>query len=251
VKQVQSRNKVLRSPRVLPMKNTEIKEPTPIPRPDPIPPRDPEPEPGSDPDVIPPLRDPMPDRDPEILPGIDPNPEPMPALPQFAGARYSMTYPRQYTQVISVPIRALLFTAFLFYSVIASAQQAQRPPSRNENKVGGSVERGKYIVESVAMCSQCHTPHTDNGDPDRTQWLAGGALWLKPGPPIADWPLKVPRIAGTPPGTDEEMVTLLTTGIWRDGRRLRPPMPQFRMTREDAQAVVAYLKSLNPAKPSE
>jgi len=42
------------------------------------------------------------------------------------------------------------------------------------------------------------------------------------------------------------MVTLLTTGVWRDGKRPRPPMPQFRMTQQDAQAVVAYLKSLNP-----
>jgi mono/diheme cytochrome c family protein len=160
-----------------------------------------------------------------------------------------MNYSRHYAPVI--PVFAIMVVVFC--TVSATAQQPKQPqtPARNENRVGGSVERGRYIVESVAMCGQCHTPHTENGEPDRTQWLAGGALWLKPGPDIADWPLKVPRIAGTPPGTDEEMVTLLTTGIWRDGRRLRPPMPQFRMTREDAQAVVTYLKSLNPAKPFE
>jgi hypothetical protein len=28
---------------------------------------------------------------------------------------------------------------------------------------------------------------------------------------------------------------------------LRPPMPQFRMTRQDAEAVVAYLKTVKPA----
>lgn len=164
-----------------------------------------------------------------------------------------MIYRRQYVQAISRIIHVLTTTMFLLCIASAAPQQSKQPqaPARNESKLGGSIERGKYIVESVAICSQCHTPHTDEGDPDRTQWLAGGALWLKPGPPIADWPLKVPRIAGTPPGTDEEMVTLLTTGIWRDGKRLRAPMPQFRMTREDAEAVVMYLKSLNPAKPSE
>jgi mono/diheme cytochrome c family protein len=163
-----------------------------------------------------------------------------------------MIYRRQHAQTISRLIHVLTTTMFLLCIVSAAAQQTKQPeaPSPKGNK-GGSVERGKYIVESVAICSQCHTPHTGEGDPDRTQWLAGGALWLKPGPPIADWPLKVPRIAGTPPGTDDEMVTLLTTGIWRDGKRLRAPMPQFRMTREDAQSVVMYLKSLNPAKPSE
>jgi len=41
------------------------------------------------------------------------------------------------------------------------------------------------------------------------------------------------------------MVKLLTTGIWTTGTRLRPPMPQFRMEQSDAEAVVAYLKSLN------
>jgi hypothetical protein len=42
------------------------------------------------------------------------------------------------------------------------------------------------------------------------------------------------------------MIKLLTTGIWNTGNRLRLPMPQFRMDRSDAEAVVAYLKSLTP-----
>jgi len=37
---------------------------------------------------------------------------------------------------------------------------------------------------------------------------------------------------------------LLTTSVWRNGKTPRPPMPRFHMTREDAEAVVAYLKSL-------
>ena len=40
------------------------------------------------------------------------------------------------------------------------------------------------------------------------------------------------------------MVKLLTTGIWVDGKQLRDPMPKFKMTAADAQAVVAYLKSV-------
>jgi hypothetical protein len=44
------------------------------------------------------------------------------------------------------------------------------------------------------------------------------------------------------------MITLLTTGIWRrPGNYLHPPMPQFRMNRQDAEAVVAYLKAAKPA----
>jgi mono/diheme cytochrome c family protein len=96
------------------------------------------------------------------------------------------------------------------------------------------------------MCGQCHTPRGENGAPDRSRALEGASVWLKSAEPTENWPVQAPRIAGTPPGTDAEMVTLLTTGIWRDGNYLRPPMPQFRMSREDAEAVVAYLKSVNP-----
>jgi mono/diheme cytochrome c family protein len=40
------------------------------------------------------------------------------------------------------------------------------------------------------------------------------------------------------------MITLLTTAVWIDGKPLRAPMPRFHMTRADAEAVVAYLRSL-------
>ena len=54
--------------------------------------------------------------------------------------------------------------------------------------------------------------------------------------------------AGLPPGSDAEMITLLTTSVSRSGKPLRSPMPRFRMTRADAEAVVAYLRSLNASQ---
>lgn len=106
------------------------------------------------------------------------------------------------------------------------------------------VARGKYIVEGLSRCGQCHTPRDSNGNPEAGEALEGAAVWLKSAEPVEDWPLKAPRIAGIPPGTDADMIKLLTTGIWSDGKPLRPPMPQFRMTEADAEAVVAYLKTL-------
>jgi len=96
------------------------------------------------------------------------------------------------------------------------------------------------------MCGMCHTPRTDSGEIDRERELDGAALWLLPAHPTGDWPLKAPRLAGSPAASDEELVRLLTTGIWKTGNSLRPPMPQFRMSKEDAEAVVAYLRSLTP-----
>jgi len=51
-----------------------------------------------------------------------------------------------------------------------------------------------------------------------------------------------------PPATDAQMITLLTTGIWVTSKPLRSPMPSFHMTRADAEAVLAYLKSLIPGR---
>jgi mono/diheme cytochrome c family protein len=115
-------------------------------------------------------------------------------------------------------------------------------PASNDNRIA----RGKYIVEGVAMCGMCHTPRNDSGEIDTRRSLDGAAVWLLPAHPSDNWPLKAPRIAGTPPASDDDMVRLLMTGVWTDGTRLRPPMPQFRMSREDAEAVVAYLRSLTP-----
>jgi mono/diheme cytochrome c family protein len=44
------------------------------------------------------------------------------------------------------------------------------------------------------------------------------------------------------------MITLLTTEIWTTGKPLRSPMPEFHMTRADAEAVLAYLKSITSSR---
>lgn len=106
------------------------------------------------------------------------------------------------------------------------------------------VARGKYIVEGVAMCERCHTRRDDHGNPDRAHWLMGGPTQTRATYFAPDWAIREPRLAGAPPGTDAEFIRLLTTGIARTGRPPNPPMPPFRMTREDAEAVLAYLKSL-------
>jgi hypothetical protein len=120
------------------------------------------------------------------------------------------------------------------------AQEAKKAKAADS----GAVERGKYIVESVAMCGRCHTPWNQNGEGKRENWLLGGPTQIQASYPVPNWAVVEPRLAGRPPGTDEEFIRLLTTGISRTGARLNPPMPQFRMTRPDAEAVLAYLKSL-------
>jgi mono/diheme cytochrome c family protein len=133
----------------------------------------------------------------------------------------------------------------------AQAQRSPRNPAHHSTNDPRLVARGKYIVEEVAVCTQCHTPHTSRGDLDRSRWLEGSSLWLQPASPDPNWPLRAPRLAGSPPGSDADLISLLTTGQWRGGQRLRSPMPQFRMSSEDAQAVVTYLRSVSPGAGRE
>jgi mono/diheme cytochrome c family protein len=106
------------------------------------------------------------------------------------------------------------------------------------------IARGRYLVEGVAACGDCHTPRSTNGEPDRTKWLEGAPVFLEPAQAAPGWPIVAPRLAGLPPGSDAAIITLLTSGIWTNGKPLRQPMPQFHMTRRDAEAVLVYLKSL-------
>lgn len=131
--------------------------------------------------------------------------------------------------------------------LLLAAAASQFSSAQTKSKGGGAsaqVERGRYIVESVAMCERCHTPRDPNGNILRNKWLEGGPTQLVPTFDSADWAKIEPRIAGSPPGTDAEFVTLLTTGMTRFHRPPKEPMPQFHMTREDAEAVLAYLKSI-------
>ena len=129
--------------------------------------------------------------------------------------------------------------------IINTDATAQSP--RAEPTAQGDVTHGKYLVEDVAMCGQCHTPHEGEESTSRSRQLQGAPVPWLPSKPESDWAITAPRIGGTPlPATDADLIKLLTTGIWTTGNRLRPPMPQFRMSRSDAEAIVAYLKSVNP-----
>ncbi len=147
------------------------------------------------------------------------------------------------------PLAKALPAIFVFVLCAAGmyGQGRQSSSAADSAKNGGDVARGKYLVEGVAMCGECHTPRDSNGNLDRSRWLQGAPIrWVPADAPGTNWPLIAPRIGGNPPASDADMIKLLTTGIWTTGKPLRFPMMPFRMTASDAKAVVAYLKSLTP-----
>jgi mono/diheme cytochrome c family protein len=130
-------------------------------------------------------------------------------------------------------------------SISLLSQQAQQAHQAQRAKPA-AIERGRYLVHQVAMCVQCHSPRDERGQLVKLGLLEGGTIPMEP--PFRDrpWAFEAPKLAGLPGWEPQEVVHLLVTGTRRNGRSPRPPMPPFRMTEEDARAIVAYLESLYP-----
>jgi cytochrome c553 len=106
------------------------------------------------------------------------------------------------------------------------------------------VARGKYLVEQVTMCGDCHTPRDATGQPIAALALHGAAIGFRPIHPMP-FAEQAPALAGLPAHyTPAQFATFLQTGRKPDGSLPFPPMPPYRLSKEDAWAVVDYLKSL-------
>jgi mono/diheme cytochrome c family protein len=110
------------------------------------------------------------------------------------------------------------------------------------------VQRGKYLVEEVARCQECHTPRTETNDFDRAKWMKGATLVASPSTPIEGWHQKSPDISSTSPlwqrWGDEGVVKFLETAKNPRGGKAGAPMPAYALSQADAEAIATYLKSL-------
>jgi mono/diheme cytochrome c family protein len=129
-------------------------------------------------------------------------------------------------------------------AILAVLSLAAAAPSRQQRAVPSDVERGKYLVEQVAMCGECHTPRNDNGELEMGAWLQGAPIWIVPTQHIQNWADHAPALAGLTSYTEEQMERVLEKGIGPEGEVLRPPMHIYHMLPADAKAIIAYLKSL-------
>ena len=117
---------------------------------------------------------------------------------------------------------------------------------------GGSprdVARGKYLVEEVAKCTECHTPRDQNNQLDRDRWLQGAPIWIQPVVRTPNWADNAPTLAGLPNYTDDQVRRVLENGEGVTGMPIQPPMHIYHLNHADAQAIIAYLRSLSSAYP--
>jgi hypothetical protein len=152
--------------------------------------------------------------------------------------------------IVTTSIGILAAGALLAVSRIASAKASAPPPPSQpaaKTRVGeleGDVEHGRYLAEHVAMCVECHSGRDAAGTIIDTRRYLGAPIPFAP-PWPNDWAVRAPRNRGLPGYDDAQALRLLTEGaIDRNGAQLRAPMPRFRMTRQDAADVIAFLRSL-------
>lgn len=113
---------------------------------------------------------------------------------------------------------------------------------------GAEVERGKYLVNEVAKCQDCHTPRGEKGELDTAKWLKGAPLGFAPLQEVKGWHKTAPDLTSSgrlfERWGEKGITNFLMTGVGPSGHAADPPMPAYKLSSEDAKAMVAYLKSL-------
>ena len=118
--------------------------------------------------------------------------------------------------------------------------------------VDPEVARGEYLVNVVSVCTDCHTPRNPDGSPDMDNYLAGVECFVDADPADADVGCLSSRNltndeTGLKNRSDEEIKNMFLSGLRPNGDALHPIMPYWsygNMTEEDADAIVAFLRTV-------
>jgi mono/diheme cytochrome c family protein len=112
------------------------------------------------------------------------------------------------------------------------------------------VERGEYLAH-IMDCGGCHNTGAFTPQPNLDTPLSGSDIGFEMPAMGVFFPPNLTPDAETGLGkwTDAEVITAFTTGLRPDGRHLAPVMPWMsygHISANDAEALVAYLRSLKP-----
>ncbi len=148
----------------------------------------------------------------------------------------------------------LILVAFAAGAARLSSRERSAPPAQKTSSAPAQqsqIERGRYLVENVAMCQECHTPRDASGEIDKSRWLQGASIWIMPVHPTTKWAMRAPGLAGFQGYTEEQGEEILERGIGPNGLSIQPPMHIYHMNHADAQAIIAYLRSLPGSYPQQ
>ncbi len=143
------------------------------------------------------------------------------------------------------------------YFTSCKGKKAETPVSGKEDSVNNVLERGKYLVEHVAACLDCHSKRdfTKYSGPVTAGTEGGGGMLFdeKFGLPGKLYSKNITPDPETGIGnwTDEEILRAITQGINKKGDTLFPLMPYVNfnhMAKPDLLSIIAYIRTLKPIK---
>lgn len=109
------------------------------------------------------------------------------------------------------------------------------------------VKRGHYLATALGHCGECHTPRNVLGVLDLSRHLGGN-----PNGPGGRIPNITPHESGIGKFTDDDLMTVLESGMTPDGDVLGGEMTEVinettsKLTPADRKALVAYLRAIPP-----
>jgi len=114
----------------------------------------------------------------------------------------------------------------------------------------GAVEQGKYLVDTVMTCHNCHTPRGPSG-PLFDKALSGGMRFNEPPFDVTASNITPDKETGIGSWSEADIKKLLLTGMRPNGVLVAQVMPTAFykvLTPRDLNSIVAYLRSLPPVK---
>ena len=126
-------------------------------------------------------------------------------------------------------------------------------PSRPAQAPTAGLERGRYLVEHVSICVDCHTPRNRLGVPDARLYLAGSVH----GPGGDSVPNITPHATGIGEWQADDILNVLTRGMLPDFDNVQGFMadvvdghgggPGYKNAPEaDLRVIAEYIKSVPP-----
>ncbi|MEA2878087.1 MAG: hypothetical protein QOF14_3283 [Hyphomicrobiales bacterium] len=113
------------------------------------------------------------------------------------------------------------------------------------------VERGKYLVNTILTCQNCHTPKGERGAPIFDRDLSSGLSWDEPPFKVTASNITQDKETGIGNWSDAEIKKALQKGERPNGTRLAAIMPSDFyeiLTPGDLDAIVAYLRTVKPVR---
>lgn len=117
---------------------------------------------------------------------------------------------------------------------------------------GNAVRYGAYLGGALGRCIECHTPSANGGAPDYARMLgAGGVTFTGPWGQSLSGNLTPDPDTGLGEFTDIQIKKMIVAGHRPNETRVGRPMAHTyyqKLTEEDLNAIIAYLRSLKPIK---